>query len=391
MYLLNLRKSAAQVELDQFFKATEGWRPAVQVVTKSAFFQARKQLSHTALIDVNRIVADGFYAAYEGYRKWNGFRLCAVDGSMLCLPHEADVVREFGVHTGKVDQRACPMGWVSLYFDVLNHLVIDARLHPANASERACAARHLEHAKPNDLVIYDRGYNAFWLYAAHRAQRVAFCMRAKVNRGLEFKRFVDSGAQQAVVTLRPNPRSVAQCIERGLSVEPIRLRLVRVDLPGEVEVLITNLMDDAVYDAAQFKSLYHQRWGCEENYKRFKHWVEIENFSGKSALSVKQDFHAKIVTMNLTALMMLAAQRRVEKKPNRKHVYRVNFAQALSKMKHTVVILIRGSVTTLRHLIAQTIDYLALTIEPVREARRFPRRFSNFKKRSYYSCYKRAL
>ena len=50
-----------------------------------------------------------------------------------------------------------------------------------------------------------------------------------------------------------------------------------------------------------------------------KQWVEIENFSGKSALCVQQDFHAKIVTMNLTALMTLAAPRRVEKKPNRKH------------------------------------------------------------------------
>ena len=379
------------MELDQFFKATEVRCHAVQVVTKSAFFQSRKQLSHTALIDVNRIVTDGFYAAYEGYRKWHGFRLCAIDGSMLRLPREADVVREFGVHPGKADQSDCPMALASLYFDVLNHLVIDASLNPAGSSERACAASHLAHARPTDLVIYDRGYNAFWLYATHRAQHVAFCMRAKVNRGVEFRRFVDSGAQHAVVTLRPNKRSLEQCIERGLSVEPMQLRLVRVDLPGEVEVLITNLMDETVYDATQFKALYHQRWGCEENYKRFKHWVEIENFSGKSALSVKQDFHAKVVTMNLTALMMLAAQRRVEKKQNRKHVYQVNFAQALSKMKHTVVVLIRGSVKALRYLIAKTIDYLALTIEPVREARSFTRRRSNLKKRSYYSCYKRAL
>lgn len=388
---MNLRKSAAQVELDQFFKATEERHHATQVVTKSAFFQARKQLSHTALIDLNRIATDGFYDQYDTYRTWNGFRLCAIDGSMLRLPREADVVNEFGAHAGKVNQSECPMGLVSLYFDVLNHLVIDASLNSVNASERACAAHHLEYARPNDLVIYDRGYNAFWLYATHRARQLAFCMRAKVNRGVEFKRFVDSGAQQAVVSLRPNQRSVAQCLERGVSIEPIRLRLIRVDLPGEVEVLITNLMDDAVYDAAQFKSLYHQRWGCEENYKRFKHWVEIENFSGKSALSVKQDFHAKIVTMNLTALMTLAAQRRVEKKPNRKHVYQVNFAQALSKMKHTVVVLIRESVKTLQRLISQTIDYLALTIEPVREGRHFARRLSNLKKRNYYSCYKRTL
>ena len=116
LVLLNLRKSAAQVELDQFFKTTEGRHPAAQVVTKSAFFQARKQLSHTALIDLNRIATDDFYAAYDAYRTWNGFRLCAIDGSMLRLPREADVVREFGVHTGKANQSACPMGLASCVF-----------------------------------------------------------------------------------------------------------------------------------------------------------------------------------------------------------------------------------------------------------------------------------
>jgi len=30
-----------------------------------------------------------------------------------------------------------------------------------------------------------------------------------------------------------------------------------------------------------------------------KQWVEIENFSGKSVLSIKQDFHAEILAMNL--------------------------------------------------------------------------------------------
>ena len=83
---------------------------------------------------------------------------------------------------------------------------------------------------------------------------------------------------------------------------------MRVDLPSGIEVLITNLMDSDKYDAAVFKSLYHLRWGIEENYKRLKQWLEIENFSGKSALSVQQDFYAKIVASNLTALMAMAAQ-----------------------------------------------------------------------------------
>jgi len=90
---------------------------------------------------------------------------------------------------------------------------------------------------------------------------------------------------------------------------------VRVDLPGGVEVLITNLMDSDKYDAGLFKSLYHLRWGIEENYKRLKQWVEIENFSGKSALSVQQDFYAKIVASNLTALMAMPHRKSSLQKP----------------------------------------------------------------------------
>jgi hypothetical protein len=57
------------------------------------------------------------------------------------------------------------MGMASVFYDVLNYLVIDSCMHPSGYSERACASKHVQHATQNDLVIYDRGYPAFWLYA----------------------------------------------------------------------------------------------------------------------------------------------------------------------------------------------------------------------------------
>jgi len=380
------------VELDQFFKGIEQRHQAFQTVTKSAFFQARMQLSHTAFTTLNRIVVKGLYDRFEAYQKWNGFRLCAIDGSKIRLPDEPDVIGEFGVHKGKANQSDCPMGLASVFFDVLNRIAIDSSINHTNASERQCAALHLAHACQDDLVVYDRGYNAFWLYATHRARNLAFCMRAKVNRGLEFKRFVESGERQRTITLQPNKKSVQQCQEKGLSTAPIQLRLIRVELPGEVEVLITNLLDEATYDADQFKALYHLRWGIEENYKRLKQWVEIENFSGKSALSVKQDFHAKVLATNLTAIMALAAQKQVNRLTDKhRRDYQVNFAQALSKMKHTLVTLIHRSALGIAQLLEYTIDYIALTVEAVRDGRRYVRRLSKLKNKRHYSRYKCAL
>jgi len=151
-------------------------------------------------------------------------------------------------------------------------------------------------------------------------------------------------------------------------------------------------MDTEVYGSSLFKALYHQRWGVEENYKRLKQWVEVENFSGKSALSVKQDFYAKMVAMNLTALMAMAAQKVVSKKTQHHRLkYQVNFAQALSKMKHTIVGLVQQAHSDIAARIRWTIIYISKTIEAVRPGRSSPRRLKNIKNDIHFSAYKNTL
>ncbi len=53
LFLLNLLKRAAQDELDEFFKMLNGDDIAARIVTKSAFFQARKKLKYEAFIELN--------------------------------------------------------------------------------------------------------------------------------------------------------------------------------------------------------------------------------------------------------------------------------------------------------------------------------------------------
>ena len=74
------------------------------------------------------------------------------------------------------------MGMASVYYDLLNHLAIDASINPKGTSERLCAQQHLAYAGDNDLILYDRGYDAFWLYTLHIQHNLAFCMRARTNR-----------------------------------------------------------------------------------------------------------------------------------------------------------------------------------------------------------------
>ncbi len=383
---LNLIKGSAQQELDNTFQQLHPHALPVRQVTKSAYTQARSKFSHQAFVEINQHVVEHVYRQ-PGYRTWNGFRLCAIDGSQLRLPFDAAIIDTFGVRRGKANQRAVPMALASLYYDVLNQMVIDAQLCPSDTSERACIAAHLEQARAGDLILFDRGYPAFWLYALLASKQRAFCMRAKTKLDSNIKAFLHSGQTQAVVTFSPNRLAECSCRERELPIDPIRLRLIRVELGSQTEVLMTNLLDEQTYPVEDFAALYHQRWLIEEQYKRQKQWLQIENFSGKSVESIRQDFFAKQVSHNLTSLLVAGAQVQVDDRLlGRKRHYKVNFAQALSNMKNQLIHLLRG--VNIQPLVRALMDRCAQNIEACRPDRRFMRRVSNLHQNLFFAAYK---
>ncbi|MEN8169440.1 MAG: IS4 family transposase [Pseudomonadota bacterium] len=204
LYLLNLRKHSNQVELDQFLKTINENNDNSQHITKSAFIQARKQLSHTAFTELNRQLNGSIYINPQLYKTWKGFRLCAIDGTSIRLPDETEITEHFGVQKGRLGKADCTIAMASTFYDVLNHIVIDSSINHKGTSEKHCAAEHLKYARYNDLVIYDRGYCAFWFYAHHIKHNQSFCMRAKANQSLAIKAFVESDKKEALVTFEPN-------------------------------------------------------------------------------------------------------------------------------------------------------------------------------------------
>ncbi len=89
------------------------------------------------------------------------------------------------------------------------------------------------------------------------------------------------------------------------------------------------------------KELYHFRWTEEEAYKLLKNRIELENFSGKTARAVKQDFFAKIFLMPLTAAYAHPVEERVKaefkKDENRKHNQKINRTSAIAKTRDILI------------------------------------------------------
>lgn len=138
-------------------------------------------------------------------------------------------------------------------------------------------------------------------------------------------------------------------------------------------MLATSLLDSNAYPVSVFKDLYHHRWPVEEDYKAMKCRIEVENFSGKSVLAVYQDFHAKVFTMNLTAILAQPAQKVVQQESQeKKYTYQINMTNAFSKMRDTVVLLLRPA--NILPLLQRLWQLMIKTIEPIRPGRSYPRK-----------------
>jgi hypothetical protein len=372
LFLLNMVKRSLQDELDEFFKVLSGQAIALRMVSKSAFTQARQKLNYTAFIELNRTQVT-YYETHYAPLRWHGMRLLAMDGSMVQLPRLEAIGQHFGVwHPASGGE--CPKARLSQMFDVLNKLTIDAIIAPKKEGERALAAQHCQFLTPDDLVLLDRGYPAFWLFALILSQQAHFCARMSVGEWQAVIQFLASEQKEALVTLTPSYESAKECRRRGLSTAPIQVRLIRIELDnGEVEVLATSLLDTVRFPHALFKDLYHQRWPVEEDYKVMKSRLEIENWSGTSVAAIYQDFHAAVFTKNFATVLSQPAQQTVaDQKSHCKYRYYVNLSNLLSKLKDTLLSLLTANdpLPWLEGLWQQMIQ----TVEPFRPGRSVPRK-----------------
>lgn len=386
-FLMNLLKGSCQDELDYFVKAINHSESFVRKVTKSAFCKARKKLKFEAFTKLNMEAVNYFYDHFSP-KKWFGFTLLAIDGSTVKIPRTFEVEEHFGVWNAN-SQSPCPLARISQMYDVLNKITVDAIISPKATGERELCESHFLKLMPNDLVLLDRGYPAYWLFNLILSWGGNFCARVQVDKWIPIKKFFRSGKLQKIIHLKAPASSIAKCRELGLDTVDLKLRLIRVELEnGQTEILITSLVDTEKYPPEIFLDLYHHRWPIEEDYKVMKCRIEIENFTGKSVLSVYQDFHARIFSKNLTAMLAFPTRQDIEQNgQGKRHQYQLNFTQAVSKMKDTIVLLFNRPLDDVKKLISALHDLFIKTVEPVRPNRKFPRNHK-IQKRGFYPSYK---
>jgi hypothetical protein len=389
--LINFLTKSVQSELDNLFKVLLNKEIPVTQVTKGAFSLARKKLKHEVFTELNKDQIDYFYQE-TAYKTWHGFRLLGIDGSTARLPLSTEIAAKYGIHDTSETGVPITYARISQAYDLLNELTVDAQLSTYDDNEHNLSLQHTATFQAGDLTLYDRNYASFWMFAQLINKGVHFCARLKIGSWKIAKQLVDSGNKEITTKIYPSKGSVKKCKELGLATIPITLRFICIELStGEKEVLVTSLLDEDDYPYGVFSDLYQFRWQVEESYKTWKSRLEIENFSGKSCLSILQDFHAKIFSCNLTSILVSGADQMVKQKcKNRKRKYKANFTQALNRMKNSIVLLFCRENKIAEGYLDELTSLFVANLEPIRVDRHYERNFRK-SKRIYPMPYKNSF
>jgi Transposase DDE domain len=316
-------------------------------VTASAYSQARHKLKHTAFIELNQTAIVKTLYSDGNYQRFLGFRLLAVDGSKLVLPDTENLRDAFGTiawTTGKNAQiqGERPYALASVMYDVLNRVAVDALLDNAKAYEVDLAVAHLAQTQVGDLLIMDRNYPSYRCLAAITQQQRDFVIRCSAKSFTSARQMLKGdGADSQIVTLSPCAQQLSSIQQNALPTS-LSVRFVRVRLStGEDEVLVTSLLDEFLYPTSAFLELYHLRWGIETFYGLLKTRLALENFTGDSAESVRQDFYAAVFLSGLESLLTDTAQTQLDAK-NTRHRQTVNRAVSFNAIKNQAFALLLG-------------------------------------------------
>lgn len=381
--LISFTRPGIQTELDRFFKAVSKHNCITRSISKSAFTQSRRKVKAELFKVLNSSILD-FHSSNAPMRStWKNKRVVAIDGSLLNLPHSQDIEEKFGGGYNQYEQIVSAR--CSFAFDVCNELVLDAAIDKRKSCEKELALRHLEILNPvSDILVFDRGYPAHWLVGVLMKRNFKFCFRLSTSWKDAYNRLNESGNDIDWTMTHISRDGKDKLRELDIPSQIHGLRLVSIDLDsGEKEVLLTNLTDRVDYNFDDLKQLYHLRWGVEESYKIFKKVLNIENFSGKTVLSIYQDFYARIVMLNISSIIRKQGFKEVKTTKNK---IQINKTQAIAKTKDFFIDIfykndIKNSISLLLLLLKDRTDI-------IRPFRSFPRNNKSTRRRVKMMIYK---
>jgi hypothetical protein len=343
----------------------------------SAYCQARLRLPLDILQRIRHAVAgraDKLLA--EAQQIWHGLRPKVIDATTVTLPDTPKNQRAYPQSRSQKPGCGFPLMRILGIFSLSSGVLLDYQKGNKHQSELALLYKLLDHFKPRDLVLADRGFCNFVLIAVLLLRGVGSLFRLHQSRHIDWRKGKRLGKNDRLCTwARPlrKPHYLPNCLWKLVPLElPVRVLRFQLKVRGfrpESVTLVTTLIDAKVYPAAEVAQLYARRWKIELWFRDIKTSMGMEVLRCLSPKMVHKELEMFLIAYNLIRALMTEASAIYEVPLDRisfkgtvdaTRQFSIAIAQARSKRKQ-------------RQLVNELVAVLARDEVPARPGRREPR------------------
>lgn len=247
-----------------------GWQQAYAAPSKSGIFQARERLGAEPVEALFRRVARPLAQPGVVGAWFAGRRLVAIDGTCLDVADSAANDEHFGrAGVSKGERAAFPQARVVALIECGTHVMFDAEVGAYTTSEVALAGPLLDRIEPGMVVLADRGFGGFALWARAAATGADLLWRFKdSSTGLRPHLLKDLPDGSWLARIDP-PKA------QRAATDPLTVRVVdyTIDDGRERETtyrLFTTILDPGEASAQELALAYAQRWEIESVFDELK-------------------------------------------------------------------------------------------------------------------------
>ncbi len=239
----------------------------VKLPSKSGIFQARVRLGFEPVEALFRRVARPLAGPATPGCWWAGRRLVAIDGMCLDVADTVDNDARFGRGgVNKGERAAFPQARVVALAECGTHVMFDAVVGGYTTAENTLARELVDRLQPGMLLLADRGFCGFPLWARASATGADLLWRAMGNMKPRHIKTLSDGTW--IGELRPAGNA-------GRTTAPLTIRVIDYELDdGRISDttyrLFTTLLDPVEAPAIDLAVAYAQRWEIESTFDELK-------------------------------------------------------------------------------------------------------------------------
>lgn len=333
-YLTMQKGRTTSMELDEYLKnKNETYEISI---SKQAFSKQRQYMSPQIFIDMYKDYLMDFYNNYpEEVKLYKGYYVLGIDGTTVEIPNTEGLRIAYKSRKNKYGKMDAARAKVSGIYDLENEFMIDAIITDCTQGEKKLAKENIDKAGEildlsKCLLIFDRGYPGIDLIWKLEKRGIKYIFRLNGMMYLKEKKLMKTNDE--VMDLELNTTRLKKIHDKDLkeelkNVKKLKTRFIKVELDSnEIEYLISNVPQEIITEE-EMKEAYFKRWKIEIGYDILKNKLHIENFTGKTKMTIEQDFYAQIYTFNVLQDIKKENNANIQKKQKDKELryeYKVN-------------------------------------------------------------------